>query len=233
MVKPQFSLSSLLLAAAIAAAAIALFMARQEIARLERQRQQIVEETGYLLVDDPTKVYLREQFSPAQSVWRYQLYLPAEHDLTWGIGYDLPPGEDYPTKLVFSMPESQDGLQPLTISVFQQGDSWRVSVMRPHSGTVARVFTGDLDWLVQQEKDKYQIQPGGEPLHGPVQVFAPTECIPLLVLRNRQPPDSDLSGRRGEHHGLAGAESSSKVQTATVDGRQMEGVLSPHRDRRR
>lgn len=186
MPRPKFTILTILLCTALVAVTLALIAARVEVAGLDEDRRRIMEEVGYIDVQDPAKVYVRELFCPAPLTWQVQVYTPPGHKLRGGMGTDLQGSwdEPYPARLLEETYFRRTGQTRITISLFREQGVWRVSRYYRFNGTDMRLPEEDFAWLVEQERRGSHSGQAGEPVHGPVRVYEATERIPLLILRN-------------------------------------------------
>lgn len=182
----KFSLSAILLVVAVVGVIVSTVLNNAHVAKMQQQQRELIEQTGYIDVDDPALVYVRELFCPAPETWQFQVYTPKDHELMAGIGTGLRDDEDYPTQLLMETYFRRNGQTTITISVFKDRQGrWRVSHYYPHNGSNVIVQQGDFSWLLERDS---RINGGstGTPLHGSVRAYRPDQRIPLLVLRNEE-----------------------------------------------
>ncbi len=184
MHRPKFSVAAVLLVLAAVGVVLSTLLNHWQIAEVERQRDEIMEQTGYIDIRDPTKVYVRELFCPAPETWQVQVYTPPGHELMAGVGVDLPGDENYPRDLLNESYFRRNGQTTITISIFKDRlDRWRVSMYYAFNGSNMIVSKGDFSWLAERDS-RINAGSGGEPLHGPVREYEPDQRVPLFLLRN-------------------------------------------------
>jgi hypothetical protein len=189
MVRPRFSIVTVLGVIALAALALALAIARRELASARWNFEQVCLETGYIDVVDPQKVYVRQLYCPAPLTWQVQLYVPPEHHLQLGIGRRLQPPDNYPAELLIETNffHSHPGQRTHTISLVQRpdakgaADEWLLTHY-PRSGTELWL-DGDYAWIDPRRHSNSPASRAGEAPHGQVREYDVDERIPLLTLR--------------------------------------------------
>ena len=183
IIKTRYSVSTLLLITTVVAMLFSTILTCRYIAHLKHHQQEVMKQTGYIDVVDPSKVYVRNLFCFFNETWKIEIYTPFEHELMWGIGTELD-DEHYPTRLLGESYFRRSGQTTITISLFNdRNDRWRISRYYPYNGSNLIIPHGDFSWVLQRE---YRINAGngGEPVHGKVRVYDIDERIPIFVLKD-------------------------------------------------
>lgn len=179
----RYSVSTLLLLMTIVAIGISSILTARYIAAMRREHQKVLDQTGYIDVPDPTKVYVRELLCPAPETWQFQVYTPPGHQLMQGIGTDLLDDEDYPSRLRDESFFRQTGQTTFTISLYQNQEGiWRLAKYYPRNGSDLRL-EDDFSWVLEK-KNRIHAGSGGQPIHGPVREYEVGDRIPLWILRD-------------------------------------------------
>lgn len=149
----RFSLLNLVLMTTIVALGITVFLQYRELAPLRVEVRQLREETGQLVVDDPTKLQAIGIDTYNDWAWKWRIWIPA------GKAYrvrsataDIPKRGQFPSNVGFSTlgaePEGRELVLSARIERKPSGEL-RLAIAREGTTSYSSVLDKNSDWLLK------------------------------------------------------------------------------------
>ena len=133
---PKFSIWSLLLWLTIAALAVALVMARRELAEKTARLDTVLNEMRYLNIADDTQINAINIPGFGRKSWRWRIYLPGDRRFRLRVAFDDVPGRGIPANAPDNMIcELPPGESILSASLNKVNDEWELGL---HAETAGR-----------------------------------------------------------------------------------------------
>jgi hypothetical protein len=202
--RAKFSLRTLLIVVALVCFAIGTYVVGTRLANAEREVRKLRNESGFLTIDDRSKVHVIALGVDEANTWRWRLFIPKGHQYSWNIAAEKIPKNDVPEKAeirgISNEAYWEQDNEVLVTARLRQGEdkNWRLSVesrigdsKNQMSGAALQIAKEKMQWMIDGRASSTDGRVTGD--RG-VAVFDPKGPIILLQRRptERQPDGSYL-----------------------------------------